>query len=265
MSKSSKNKGVRILLLDIETAPILANVWSIWNQDVGLNQIKKDWNIIAWCAKWLDEPKLFYQDLRNSKDMGSDKKLLSGIWELMNEAQVIITQNGDQFDLKKLNARFLINGYNPPSSYKSIDTKKIAKKKFGFTSNRLEYMTNVTDTKYKKLKHKKYPGHELWTECLKGNKDAWKEMELYNKHDVLALEELYKKFRPWDGSLNYNLYTDTESMVCSCGSEKFHKNGYCYTSVGKYQRYSCASCGAEVRGRNNLFSAEKKASLKVKP
>lgn len=260
----SKKDGPRILLLDIETAPILADVWKIWQNDVALNQIKKDWNIIAWCAKWLDEDKLFYEDLRNAKDMSDDKKLLKNIWKLMDEADVVITQNGDQFDIKKLNARFIINGYEPYSSFKSVDTKKVAKKKFGFTSNRLEYLTYTLDTKHKKLKHNKFPGHTMWTECLKGNKEAWKEMEKYNKHDVLGLQEVYLKMRPWDNSINFNVYRDTKDVRCSCGSTNFRMNGFCYTSVGKYQRYRCSDCGAEVRGRNNLFSAEKKASLKIK-
>lgn len=253
----------RVLLLDIETSPILADVWNIWQQNVGLNQIKRDWNIIAWCAKWLGDKKLYYQDQRKSKDFTQDRKLLKGIWKLMNEADIIITQNGDQFDIKKLNSRFLINGYKPPSSYKSIDTKKIAKRKFGFTSNRLEYMTEILGTKFKKSKHKKFPGHELWSECLKGNQQAWKEMEQYNKMDVLALEQVYLKFRPWDRSLNPSLYDDDSANICSCGSKQFIKKGYGYTSVGKFQRYLCKSCGTERRSRINLLSQEKKDNLLI--
>jgi hypothetical protein len=191
------------------------------------------------------------------------RKRKDGIWNLLNEADVVITQNGKNFDQKKLNARFILQGFQPPGSYKHIDTKQIASKHFGFTSNRLEYMTDKLCVKYKKLKHKKFPGHEMWVECLKGNLEAWKEMELYNKHDVLALEELYTKLIPWDNSINFNLYHDEEDHVCKCGSTTFIKNGFYYTSSGKFQKHKCKSCGAEHRDKQNLFTKEKRASLKM--
>jgi hypothetical protein len=202
-------------------------------------------------------------DQSKAKNIEDDKKILKAIWKLMDEADIIITQNGKAFDEKKLNARFILNGFPPPSSYKHIDTKTIAKKKFGFTSNRLEYMSDKLCKKYKKSKHAKFSGFELWSECLKGNKAAWKEMEHYNKYDVLALEELYNKMAPWDDSINFSLYNDKADHTCSCGSTKFQKNGYKYTKTGKYQRYKCVKCGSEARGRKSVLSKDKKASLLI--
>lgn len=261
----TKQTKPRILVVDIETAPIIGHVWGLWENNVGLNQIQSDWHLLAWAAKWLgDKPnQIMYQDQRKAKNIEDDKEMLKGIWNLLDEADIIITQNGKAFDEKKLNARFILNGFKPPSSYKHIDTKLIASKKFAFTSNKLEYMTDKLCKKFKKLKHKRYPGHELWTECLKGNLNAWKEMERYNKHDVLATEELYKKLQPWDSSINFNVYSDDFDHVCACGSTSFKKNGYKYTSVGKYQRYVCLKCGSEARDRSNLLSKDKKASIKV--
>lgn len=258
-----KPKGPKVLLLDIETAPILAYVWNIWQQDIGLNQIKSDWFILAWAAKWLGDPpsKIMYQDQRKAKNIEDDKKLLEGIWKLLDEADIIVTQNGRAFDEKRLNARFILNGFPPPSSFKHIDTKRIAKKRFAFTSTRLEYMSGKLNKKYKKQKHNEFAGFELWTECLKGNKKAWKSMEKYNKYDVLSLEELYQKFQPWDNTVNFDIYTDEVEPRCNCGSTKFKKNGFGYTSVGKFQRYVCTECGSERRSRKNLLSKEKKKSI----
>jgi hypothetical protein len=204
-----------------------------------------------------------YDDQRNEKNIEDDKRLLKGIWNLLDEADVVVTQNGKKFDQKKLNARFIMNGMQPTSSFKHIDTCLIAKKHFGFTSNKLEYMSDKLCVKYKKLKHKEFPGHELWTECLKGNLKAWNEMEVYNKHDVLALEELCGKLIPWDSSINFNLYHDSEENECKCGSKEFGRNGFYYTNVGKFQRYRCKTCGAETKDRVNLFTDKKKASLRV--
>ena len=263
---SARNKsGPKVLIFDIETAPILGYVWSIWEQNVALNQIQTDWYILSWSAKWLDDPdnKVMYMDQRNARNIEDDRNILREIWKLLDEADVVVTQNGKSFDQKKLNARFIINNFQPPSSYKHIDTKLIAQKHFGFTSNKLEYMSYKLCSKYKKSKHPKFSGFEMWKECLSGNIEAWKEMEKYNKLDVLALEELYRKLIPWDSSINFDLYRDDCDSTCKCGSKLFIKNGFYYTGTGKYQRYRCKKCGAETRGRSNLFSKEKRESLRV--
>lgn len=261
-----KNKNrPKILILDIETAPVLAHVWGLWDQNVGLNQIKSDWHVLSWSAKWFGDKKIMYQDQRTSKSIEDDKRLLEGIWKLLDEADIIVTQNGKAFDQKKLFARFILNGMKPPSSFKHIDTKQIASRHFAFTSNKLEYLTSKLCTKHKKLKTKRFQGFELWKACLAGDKAAWSEMERYNKADVLSLEELYTKLIPWDSSINFALYSDEPVDVCSCGSKEFKRNGYCYTSVGKYQRHKCIKCGAELRSGQNEFSKEKRQSLLRKP
>jgi hypothetical protein len=241
-----KKSGPKILALDIETSPIVSYTWGLFDQNVALNQVKEDWSVLAWCAKWV-----------------GSKKVMQEIWHLLDEADIVLTQNGKKFDIKKLNARFIINGMRPPSSFKQIDTLRIARKVFGFTSNKLEYMSNTLGLKHKKLKVKKFPGFDLWSECLKGNIEAWKEMERYNKSDVLALEELYKKLIPWDNSVNFNLYSRDNVTRCTCGSTNFIKNGYFYGAAGRYQRYKCSDCGSEIRDKQNLLSKEKKKSLKT--
>ena len=59
--------------------------------------------------------------------------------------------NRKAVDNKKLNARFMLNGMQPPSSFRNIDTKILAKRYFGFTSNKLAYLTDKLCKKYKKL------------------------------------------------------------------------------------------------------------------
>ena len=263
--KIVKLSGPKVLLFDIETAPLLGYVWGLWENNVALNQLYSDWYILSWSAKWLNDPpnKVMYMDQRNAKNIEDDSKILKKIWELLNEADIVITQNGRSFDQKKINARFILNGFQPTSSYKHIDTKLLAQKHFGFTSNKLEYMTDKLCTQYKKLKHEKFYGFEMWKECLAGNKEAWDEMEKYNKYDVLSLEELYTKLIPWDNTINFNLYHDEEDHVCKCGSTVFIKNGFAYTNSGKFQKHKCKACGSEVRDKDNLFSKEKRKSLKM--
>jgi DNA polymerase elongation subunit (family B) len=244
--RKQKQQGPRVLLFDIETSPILAYVWKLFDQNVALNQIHTDWHVLSWSAKWLDDPpsKIMYRDQRSAKNIEDDSQILKALWKLLDAADIVVTQNGKAFDQKKLNARFIIHGFQPPSTYKHIDTLAIAKKHFGFTSNKLEYMTEKLNKKYKKLKHEKFAGFEMWRQCLAGNVAAWRAMEKYNKYDVLALEELYHKLVPWDDSVNFNLYHGGIDHVCRCGSTEFERRGYHFTATGKFQRYRCKKCGA---------------------
>lgn len=264
-SKMKNKNGPKILVLDIETSPIISYTWGLFDQNVALNQIHTDWHLLSVACKWLGDPpsKMMYKDQRNAKNIQDDRPLLKMVWDLCEDADIILTQNGISFDIKKLNARFIINGFKPVKKSKNIDTLRTARKVFGFTSNKLEYMTNKLCKKYKKLKHNKFSGFDLWKECLAGNKAAWNEMEKYNKYDVLALEELYTVVAPWDPSINFNLYTEDNEHVCNCGSKSFIKKGFDFTATGKFQRYKCTKCGARSRSRTNLFSKEKKKSLRA--
>lgn len=250
-----KENTPNILILDIETSPILGNVWTLWNNNLGLNQVRKDWHVMSWSAKWYREDEVMYEDQRNAKNIENDKKILKPLWKLLDKADIVVTHNGKAFDIKKLNARFILNGMQPPSSFRNIDTKLVAKKHFGFTSNKLAYLTDKLCTKYKKLSHGKFPGQELWTQCQRGNLEAWEEMKVYNEYDVLSLEELYEVMLPWDDTINFTIYFEDDR--CSCGSTNIKKNGIYYTNSTKYQKYKCGDCGKEYRDTKSI-KAEKK-------
>lgn len=260
-----KGTGPKILLFDIETAPMLGYVWGLWDQNVGLNQIKSDWHVLSWSAKWLDDDKIMYMDQSKSRHIEDDKKILQGIWNLLDEADITITQNGIRFDHKKLNTRFLLHGFKPHSPVKMVDTLVMAKGSFAFTSNKLEYLSDKVNKKYKKMtKDRKFHGFELWKECLAGNKAAWKEMEVYNKYDVLALEELYKILVPWAPKFNLNLFTSDTTNVCNvCASAKVHRRGYQYTTTGKFQKFQCQDCGAWSHSKENLRTPHKRKTLRT--
>lgn len=227
----------KVLAFDIETSPIVAHVWGLRDQNISLNQIVKDWQVIAFAAKWLGEDYVWYADTRKDKN---DKRILETLWSKLNEADIVITQNGQNFDSRKLNARFIEYGMKPPKPYRHLDTYKIAKAAAEFTSHKLEYLTDKLCTKYKKLSHKKFPGMSLWNECLKGNIQAWDEMKKYNIHDVLSTEELYLKLRAWTP----NTAPSVSLIGCvSCGSKQLEKRGIDQTLKTAYQRLHCKNCG----------------------
>jgi DNA polymerase elongation subunit (family B) len=256
-------RPVRVLLVDIETAPILAYVWGLFDQTIGLNQVVSHTSILSWSAKWLGQKEIMYQDVRGQKNLRDDSKILKNLWNLLNEADVVIGQNSDKFDIPLINARFVANGFQPYAQFKKIDTYKIAKKNFRFDSNKLEYTTKLLCENNSKSSHKKYPGFLLWSECLKGNLDAFKEMEAYNKQDVVSLEEYYNKIKAWDHTINWNVYHNEEITYCSCGSTDFKKiDKFHTTKTGKYQLYVCKCCGKQSQGRENLLNKDKLKSLR---
>lgn len=260
-----------ILIYDIETSPIIGYVWGLWENNLALNQIEKDWEIISFSAKWYQDPKtkvvygphnnIIYMDQRDNKEIINDPKLLKPLHSMMDEADVILTQNGVSFDNKKVSGKFIEAGLPPPSPSKQLDTKKIASSTFGFTSNKLEYMTEKFNEKYKKLKNS---GMSLWIRCMKGDLSAWKEMEKYNKYDILSLQELFSRFLPWVKTIDFNLYSERNNNKCNCGSDKLNKRGFAYTTVAKYQRYTCMKCGTWFRGKTNLLTKTKRSNLLTK-
>jgi hypothetical protein len=263
--RNREDKGdvkVKVLVLDIETCPIQGYVWGLFDQNVALSQIVEDWSILSWSAKWIGSDKVMYADTRNEKNVRNDKKMLKGIWDLLDQADVVIGQNSTRFDIKKLNARFILNGMKPPSSFRQIDTMRLAKRYFSFTSNKLEYLSKNLCPTVEKSDHKKFPGFALWSECLKKNKEAFEEMEAYNITDILATEELYHRLKAWDKSINFNVYHSGLVNTCTCGSSKFFKNGYVFTNSAKFQRYTCSKCGAESVDKENILIKDKKKSLR---
>lgn len=246
----------RVLFLDVETSPYIAKVWGLYGIDaIGINQMVKDRSVIAWAAKWLGEDEMMYQDARKARDLRRDKKLLKQIRDLMDEADIVITQNGDRFDIRVLNARFEVNGIRKPSSFQRADTKKICKKHFDFPSYSLAYLCKVFNLPHQKTEHKKFPGMELWNACEAGNPEAWEEMEKYNKMDVLALESLYKRVRHWD-----DVSTTSTDEKCTCGAGRTVKNGFKYNKsrTRKAQRWVCGACGKETVDSKTVPTGKKR-------
>lgn len=236
---------MKILHLDIETTPNLAHVWGLWQQNVGLNQLLMSTQVLCWVAKWHGERELIFKGRHNT----DPDEMISEVWKLLDEADVVVHYNGRRFDIPHLNREFVERGLTPPKPYKQVDLLAVAKKQFRFPSNKLEYVAKTLGIG-QKVKH---IGHELWIGCMNGDKKCWKMMEKYNRMDVILLEELYTKLLPWiPGHPIRGLYDPSDHPICRCGSHKIVKEGFAYTSVSKFQQYRCKDCGSWFRGRKNL-------------
>lgn len=241
----------KILVLDIETSPKLAYVWRFFKENISAKQVKEHGHILSFAAKWLGDDKVVYEENRKADDRAIVEKMIY----YLDQADIVVAHNGARFDLPQIRARALVHGLNPPSPVKIVDTYKVAVKEFSFPSNSLEYLTEVMGCKVKKGGHKKFPGFELWLECLRLNEEAWAEMKEYNIRDVIALEELYLKMRPWiTDHPNVGVYEEKEKVICPrCTSDNIHWRGYAHTNVGKYHRYQCQNCGGWSRTRYTVL------------
>ena len=242
---------MKILLLDIESSPNVAHVWGLWQQNVGINQLMESSYVLCWAAKWLGEDEIIFDSVHQSKP----KKMLKGIYDLLNAADAVIHYNGTKFDIPTLNKEFLLHHYSPPSPYKQIDLLRVARSQFRFPSNKLDYVAQRLGLG-KKQEHE---GHDLWVKCMNGDKDAWKRMETYNIQDVVLLESLYCRLLPWiKNHPNSNLFAD--SPVCpTCAGTQLQKRGSAVSSTGTYQRYQCKDCGSWSQGTKSI-----KPSVEVK-
>lgn len=250
----------RILILDIETSPNIAYVWRFFKENVGAKQVLEHTFIMSFAFKWLGDDKTYCF----TADEYGEINLLKALIEVLDVADIVIAHNGSQFDLPTISGRAMVHGLKPPSPYKVIDTRTVAKYEFNFPSNSLEYLAVVLGVK-KKDAHKEFPGFELWAECLKGNKEAWVELKKYNIEDVLVLEEVYLKMRPYmKRHPNVAIHMEEDRPLCpKCGSSHIQYRGFTYTNSYKYRKYRCNDCGGWSRSRYNELDADHRINLLV--
>lgn len=250
----------KVLIVDIETTPNVAYVWRMWKENISVKQMLQQSYIISFAAKWLGEGNVFYRE--NRKD--NDKAIVRELVRLFDMADIVVAHNGAKFDGPVIMGRALVHGIDPPSPYKWVDTLLVARKEFRFPHNSLEGLGKYMDCDIQKLKHGKFPGFELWLECLRQNDEAWTELKEYNIHDVKALEEIYLKMRPWVRyHPNVAGFDQLDRPACpKCGSTHIQFRGYYHSNTGlKYRRIQCQDCKGWSRERFNDTPKEVKKAM----
>lgn len=232
---------MRILLLDIETSPNIGYIWGLYKQTIPLSHIISSGEVMCWAAKWLDEEDIMFS--RND-----NPKMLSNIWHLLDEADAVVHFNGKKFDIPTLNKEFLKSKIIPPSPYKQIDLLTVARSQFKFTSNKLAYIAEYLGLTEKVSS----VGFDTWIACMNGDSEAWVRMEHYNRGDVITLQDLYMRLRPWiKNHPNYSV--EKQEEVCpTCGGHHYHSRGTYSSNSGTYQRYRCVDCGSWFRSIKNI-------------
>lgn len=240
-------KKLKVLIFDLETAPMKAYVWGRWNQNISLDATISEWFIICWSAKWLYSDEVLGDVLTKEEILQEDdSRVVKSLYDIINKADIIVAHNGNRADIPWMNTRFILNGLGPTKPYFSIDTCSISKKNFGFSSNKLDALAT-----YFGFSNKIETSFKLWKGCLNGDEESLKYMLEYNKMDVKILEEVYLKLRPWikNHPNMSNLLDEDCCPFCGKNSLKEVENEYYYTNVNKYKLYRCDSCKGVSRGR----------------
>ena len=222
----------------MECTPTIIAAWGIWEQNAVWTE--QEWYILSISYKWLGEKTtkvIALPDYKGyEKNRLSDRALLEEWSKVWNQADEALAHNGDSFDVKKINARMIINGLQPLKPITQIDTKKMAKRFFNFNSNKLQELGRVLNVGSKL----QTGGADLWRECMAGDMKAWAKMKRYNKQDVVLLEKVYLKLRSFDQKHPHSQNIDG---CKNCGSTQLQSRGILTNRNGVRQRYQCSDCG----------------------
>jgi DNA polymerase elongation subunit (family B) len=235
------NDNAKILHLDIETRPIVAEVWSLRDiSHIGLNQVREFGGTICVGAKWHGQSKVhFFSDWQHGH-----REMLQAIHGMMTEADAVCGYNSDRFDIKKLKGEFLRADLEPLRPLTSIDVFKTVRREFSFDSHKLDHIANLLGVG-SKLKHE---GHGLWMKVMQGDEKAQRTMERYCKQDVRLLEQVYERLLPWM-TTHPHLGTTPGGHCSSCKSDALTSQGWKRTVHYRVQSLKCTHCGKWQQGK----------------
>lgn len=243
---------MKLLMLDIETAPHLAAVWGLYDQQVAINQLLKPGYTLCWSAKWHDSKEIIFDSI-----LSGHRKMIRGVYALLNEADAVCHYNGTKFDIPTLNKEFLLMGLKPPAPYSQIDLLRTARSRFRLASNKLDFVAQQLGLG-KKEHHK---GFDLWRECMAKDPEAWATMERYNKQDVVLLEAVYNRLLPWIKNHPNLSVLDGHPCCPNCGGTRSQARGYAVSQTRRYQRFQCTDCGGWHRAQKSERPAEKRIAV----
>jgi hypothetical protein len=243
---------LKTLFWDIEMRPLETYTWSLFPDSIPIVMVKKTQRIMSWAARWHHSPRMFYMDERDGYEV-----MLDGIWNLLDEADAVVSWNGKGFDSKQIRRAFSMAGMVPPSPWKEIDLMLAVKSQMKFASNKLDHVAQEFG-----VGHKNKVDMDLWLDCMGDNgpeamEAGWRKMKRYNKQDVNLLVDLYDLLLPWlPYHPNVALINGIPFACPTCGSTELQKRGFFYSNAGVFQRYRCNACGAWPHDSKRLATVE---------
>jgi DNA polymerase III epsilon subunit-like protein len=241
-------KRLRLLFYDIETAPMLSFHWEPKTDYIPAPMVESDDRfVLCWSAKWSDGEQVQAGRLTQKETRGQDDaRIVTSLADLMREADYVVAHNGNRFDYKRVNARLLVDRLTPLGSVQMIDTLSIARTSFDLPYNSLNYLAEKLG-----FGKKLATSFELWRRAFYGDVSALKEMEAYNRQDVILLEHVFHAIAPYAKTLPRLVdATEWRQELCPyCGSRERVKSKVPHrTKVNTYPKFTCTGCQRQYRG-----------------
>lgn len=227
------------LYFDIETSPNIGFFWqSGYKLNIGYQNILKERSIICICYKWEGDKEVHGLTWDKKQD---DKKMLQDFIKIVDSADELVGHNGDKFDLAWIRTRCLFHGIQMFPNYVTIDTLKVARSKFKFNSNRLNYIADFLG-----IGQKIKTDFDLWKDiALKNDQKAMDKMVKYCKMDVVLLEKVHQHLSTHMAhKTHYGVRFGEDRGSCpNCGSDELIKHASRVLASGtKKIVYRCNTC-----------------------
>lgn len=165
----------------------------------------QEYFVISWAASYMNSGKVFSACVTQEQALrGDDSDILPYLNDLLQSADIIAGHNSDAFDLKKINARFLINGLRPVQGHdgkrpKTVDSLKIARSVFDFEDNSLDALCKKFG-----LNGKDKITDDDWRDIVQtGNPKTLAKVNKYCRGDVKNGKELMSILLPYSNK-NYD-------------------------------------------------------------
>lgn len=101
----------KVLLFDIETSPSISYTFGRFKYNIMYDQVEQEPMMLTWSAKWLYGGEIFSDKITPDEVLRcDDKRIVTSLWNLINEADIVIAHYGDGFDIPMLNTRAILNG-----------------------------------------------------------------------------------------------------------------------------------------------------------
>jgi len=227
------------LFFDIETSPNIGLFWEAgYKKNIDSSNIIKERAIICICYKWEEEREVYSLQWDAKQN---DKAMLLKFIEVANVATELVGHNGDKFDLAWIRTRCLFHSISMFPSYQTIDTLKIARNKFRFNSNKLNYIAD-----YLGFGQKIKTTFGLWKDILLNkDKKAMEDMIKYCKKDVILLEKVFSALnKHTENKTHYGVIFGADRGSCpECGSDDLIRyNARVMASGIRRIQYKCKTC-----------------------
>lgn len=174
-------------------------------------------------------------------NINDDRALCEAAYEILKDADGVITHNGKRFDWKYLQTRLLKHRIGVLPKINHIDTKTLSSSNLFFFSNKLDLIAEALGCE-RKLDHE---GWDLWVKVCERDPEAMQKMTDYCKQDVSVLKQIYSRLLPFSSGPNQNLHVigGSKNLCPNCGSTRLRSEGIRSTKTRTYRRYNCTDCG----------------------